>query len=260
MVMGDHDQQGFTTPEVILVAFIILFIGCVGWYVRGAMHKASDKPASATQTPASTSSDTKRLLPPGETTKEGDYLVYTNRTLGLTFKYPVEFNQGSGLPDNVLGKIQLTQQNSLAKPTSGVAYEFTGLQGKTDGGVVTKDYKPGNPADIAYGFTKYDSCQGTQYESKDTHVGLTTTLYEINDDVCVKAIGVKNTSSDPIYHYDYATVILQKNFKHNDQFAGVQMTFYQVSLKPYTQAELQNNFNADNSKDIIDIAKSMQEL
>lgn len=251
-----RNQNGFSLLETLLIVIVIGILGTIGWYIAQSRNNSSKN--SNTPKTSQVNESSSRKLPEGTSSRDGDYIVYTNAPLGLTFRYPIELTSSAERPSEPGNTASLSLYEDTATPRdSGLAYSFQGMRTKTGGNLITKDWKSSS---YATGFTSYNSCEPPEYNTGELHIAFTETLYEVDDDVCVKSLGVKsNTSSEQGGVGDFAIIILEKKL-NNDNYAGVQMDFYQKGLKDFSQSGLAGAYTSETKKLIIDIAESMRNI
>lgn len=261
-------QDGFAAVEAILLLIIVGAIVAVGLYVYQQKNSRDGQSAtqSTTQQAGTDGTDTATsdpLLSDQTSVIEGDFIVYSNKNLNLTFKYPTRFVVSEG---ELQAGIALSSID-LGETQTGSLYRLGGIGLKKTGGVLTRNWT----ATEAYkntgavGFTEYESCLPSEWTITGSY-----TLYEVPGDVCVKLVSYEGDewSNPDMPKTKVAEIVLQKKLDHPD-VAGIEMLLASIADPESTGAtyedaiqEVNNNYRAQLSGDFTDfvvgVAKSMQ--
>ena len=227
--MNKLNKYGFGLVEIILLITIIVALGLIGYYIYSNAHMSDEGNQQINNADASSLLSTE----------------YVNKEFGFKFSYPT--------PSKVEAPTVYDTTPDVG-PVLGKSYSIS-LEPKFVGGFVTNNFAmaPDRVDEMPLGFSLYDGCK------PDDTVQKQAIVYK-SKDVCVVVNASEELAPGSDVKSLYSTMVVQKKFTKNDQFAGLEFVRSPVAIKSLDKAKLKLAYGEQVNNDTIVFAKSIHEL
>lgn len=254
--MKKTDQKGFTAIEAILIVFILVILGGIGWWVYHKNHKNTvASTASHTTATTSSSASTQADLYAGwKTCDDG--------ADGVSFKYPSTWT-ANGLHSNSdpcagISLSSFGQEVSFQSPSSGgLSFSLKFFPAVQNGSLKEENSAPSSTGG------SWEAVQSVAPLALNTGNAASLVSYEdigtntkVSDNL-VSAIGLTNQSysAGQLFH-DFSGITSPKNSNYNVQMyvSLISATSESQSVQSYSSTDYQSQ---PAYKDLMNIFKSV---